>query len=180
MKIFNHSFVLSICLLSATTVFAQNNEHKNWNVYPKMEPSSTSAATKTEDQMASKSLSVEDSTSKQKFGSSEVIEEPGIRELLNKHVSVNAESQKIDGYRIHLYSSSGEMSRTKAQKIQADFLKNYPDVPSYLDWLEPNFRVRVGDFRTRLDAIQFHQDIQDFFPSSFVVREEIELPPLQH
>jgi len=42
----------------------------------------------------------------------------------------------------------------------------------------PYYKVRVGDFRSRMDAEGFKQKIINDFPDSFVVKDEINFPEL--
>ena len=67
------------------------------------------------------------------------------------------------------------MQKKIANAIKANFLRLYPEYSAYLDWESPNFKVRVGDFKLKLDAMLFWKQIKDFFPKSYVVRDEINL-----
>jgi len=48
----------------------------------------------------------------------------------------------------------------------------YPDMPVEINYLAPNFRVRVGNFRSQLEADRFLRQIKGDFPNSYVVDEE--------
>ena len=54
--------------------------------------------------------------------------------------------------------------------------KKYPDVPVYLTWKAPNFKVRVGDFGTRLEAEGFLNKIKRNYPIAWVIRDKIKFP----
>lgn len=79
----------------------------------------------------------------------------------------------LPGYRIQVSFGRKE----EVNSIRTDFLKSYPEMRAYISWLQPNFRLRVGDFRTRLDAERFRKNILDDFPGSYIVRDHID--PLQ-
>ncbi|MBK9402668.1 MAG: SPOR domain-containing protein [Bacteroidetes bacterium] len=96
-------------------------------------------------------------------------------ELVDRHKRVNAAKMSMPGYRIQIYFGS---DRTKAQEIRADFLINYPDMPAYLIYQQPNFKVRAGDFRTRLEASGFLNKLDTRFKSAFIVPDEVKLPDL--
>ena len=53
------------------------------------------------------------------------------------------------GYRVQIYSGS---DRDKAIKVKKDFMRLNPGVRTYLTYLAPFFRVKVGDYRNRSDA----------------------------
>ena len=70
-------------------------------------------------------------------------------QLLNKQKEQNMNNQSMPGYRIQIYFGS---IRQKAAEVKIDFTGKFPDVPSYLTYQQPNFKVRVGDFRSRNEA----------------------------
>jgi len=101
-----------------------------------------------------------------------------IKKLEEKYIRINEAEKKLDGYRIQLFSSSGPDSWTRANNVQADFLKIYPDIDAYVIHIKPSFRVRIGDYRTRLDAERFYLEIKENFPDAFIVRDQINFPLL--
>lgn len=83
-------------------------------------------------------------------------------------------AQTIKGYRVQIHL--GE--RKAAEDVKRAFLLKYPDVPTYLSWLPPNFRVRVGDLRTRVEAERLLRTLKADHPGSYIVPDDIELPAL--
>lgn len=79
------------------------------------------------------------------------------------------------GYRVQIYFGKREVARDK----KAEFLNKYPEKGAYISYLAPNFRLRVGDFRTRLECDGFKKEIDSTFPGSYIVQDKIELPPLR-
>jgi len=79
------------------------------------------------------------------------------------------------GYRVQIFL--GE--RAAAETIKRSFLQKHPDTPAYLSWLAPNFRLRVGDLRTRLEAEHLLRDMKVLYPGSYIVPDEIEMPRLE-
>ena len=82
---------------------------------------------------------------------------------------------KPKGFRVQLCSESGNNARTVANSIKSQFLKEFSNENAYLIWESPNFKVRVGDFKTRLDATLFWMQLQPFFPQAYVVIDEINM-----
>lgn len=76
------------------------------------------------------------------------------------------------GYRVQIHLGD----RTMAEERKRLFLQHHPEVPAYLSWLAPNFRLRVGDLRTRLEAERLLGELREQFPGSYVVPDEIEMP----
>ena len=100
-----------------------------------------------------------------------------ITSLLEKHIAVNkSNSGKMVGFYVQICSESGSDSRNRAEQIRNLFLSKYPKSSAYVTFKEPNFRVRVGDFRTRAEARGFREEIHVEFPQSFVVKDEIKYP----
>ena len=100
--------------------------------------------------------------------------DPAVRQLMEKQMEINATMVgKSVGYRVQIFFSSGNNSREQAFKVKSDFSSKYPKVNAYISFKEPNFRVRVGDFRTRAEAFGFLKEIEALFPLSFVVKDDI-------
>lgn len=85
----------------------------------------------------------------------------------------SVEGVKIDGYRVVIFF---DMSKSAAEQQKASFLSMYPSQRAYVDYLAPNYRVRVGNFRTRLEAEKLKQEILPLFPTAIVVEDKIQLP----
>lgn len=102
--------------------------------------------------------------------------EHGIDELIQTHIEYNKVMNGIHGYRIQIFSSSGNFSRSNALTEQSRFQSRYPAVPAYVIFNSPYYIVRVGNFRTRLEAEAFRQFIIRQYPGAYIVKEFIELP----
>ncbi len=115
-------------------------------------------------------------------GHAVVIQDPAIDTLIQKHVEMNealllnTDNYAIDGYRIQIFEESGNKSSTRAREVMAEFSTKYPDVPVYLTWQAPNFKVRVGDFDTRMKAEGFLNKIKRSYPIAWVIRDKIKYP----
>ncbi|MBO4593599.1 MAG: hypothetical protein J5678_05350, partial [Bacteroidaceae bacterium] len=49
---------------------------------------------------------------------------------------------------------------------------------AYIVYDEPNFKVKVGDFRTRLEAYAFLQEIKDVY-KGYIIKDNIYAEPPQ-
>lgn len=108
-----------------------------------------------------------------------VSQNPKIEQLVEDHKTVNAKIAVIEGFRIQIFFDSGNNSRSNAETAKQKFSSQHPAVQAYLTFKEPNFRVRVGDFRTRNEARGFLKQIILDYPNAFVIKDEIKLPPLK-
>jgi hypothetical protein len=108
-------------------------------------------------------------------GSITLVESDAISSLVEKHIFLNSR-QKIIGWRIQIFFDSGNNSKSKAYARKGVFMAMYPDMSVYLMFQSPYYKVRVGDFRTRMDAEGFKQKLLGEFPDAFVVKDEIRSP----
>lgn len=95
------------------------------------------------------------------------------RELVERHKKVNATKMSMTGFRIQIYFGS---ERAKATEIRTDFTKNFPEISSYLIYQQPYFKIRVGDFKTRIEASGFLKKLEDHYTTAFIVPDEVKLP----
>jgi hypothetical protein len=95
-----------------------------------------------------------------------------VSELVKKHIEFNERLRTVPGYRIQIASLSGPNSRNQAFELKSQFKESYPDVEVYVVFSEPNFRIKVGDFTSKLDAYVFMQKIKDTYPGT-IVRENV-------
>ncbi len=102
------------------------------------------------------------------------VQDRKIDELLVKHIEINSKT-RIKGYRVKIHFGA---DKNKAKEIKAKFMSQFPAVAAYEKYDQPNFNIRVGDFRTKLEAYKFLKEIQSEFPAAFIVQDEIELPEL--
>ena len=100
---------------------------------------------------------------------------PAIRSALNKQVSANA-SKNYNGFRIRLYFASSRTAREESAAVIRRFNTMYPYIQAYRTYASPNFKVTVGNFRSRLDAEAFLRTIVGDFPDAFIVRERFKYP----
>ncbi|MEI7727236.1 MAG: SPOR domain-containing protein [Bacteroidota bacterium] len=109
-------------------------------------------------------------------GKTEIIQDSRVDLLVNKHIQINQTLNTMDGFRIQVFSESGNNSKTKAQSVQSDFQSRFPDIGVYLTFKSPNYRVRIGDFRTKLDVQRFLMALTGDYPNAFIVADQINLP----
>ncbi len=101
-----------------------------------------------------------------------------IEYLLHLHRNAMNDQRGIPGYRVHLYMDSGNRARLNTQHEQADFEELYPEQRSYIVYEEPYFKLRAGDFRTRLDARRFLEKIRRNYPAAYIVVDRINYPEM--
>ena len=103
-----------------------------------------------------------------------------IRELVNKHMAKNKDNPGTQGYRIRIYSDLGTHARKESEEYKTRFYENFPEIPVYRDYVQPYYKVYVGDFRTKIEAIKSLKRIKRVFPQAFIVPDHINFPELDH
>lgn len=96
-----------------------------------------------------------------------------ITALLEKHIRINKGHTTIPGYRIRIFSNSGKSAKGQALSRKSDFMAKYPNIPTYFLFKFPNYKVYIGDFRTRAEALKVYKQIIYDFPDSFIVNDRI-------
>lgn len=113
----------------------------------------------------------------------QIQQDPLLTEMLEWHVSNNKKDKQIEGFRVEIFFSSDADAKDKALKKKVEFLKLYPENTVHIKYVAPNFRVRVGDFRTKNEALKLFKEIKNTYPLSFIVTDNIDFPlmkPLQY
>lgn len=110
-------------------------------------------------------------------GSVEIIADPGIDQLVDKHIYLNRHQSTLDGWRVQVFFDSGANSKRRANEVLSRFSGQYPEIRAYLSFKEPYYRVRVGDFRTRLEAEGFMKSVKTEYPNAFATADKINPPP---
>lgn len=77
---------------------------------------------------------------------------------------------KVRGFRVQIYSGT---SRGEASNVQNSFIRQNPDIGAYLDYVEPNYRVKVGDFTSRSAANEYMRTLRDKYRNVFVFVEDV-------
>ena len=98
-----------------------------------------------------------------------------IRTGLINHINSN-QARTIEGYRVRIFFDNKQSSRTASENMMKEFRTLYPEIPAYRNHVNPYFKVTVGDFRTRSEAMQLLKMIAGKFPTAFVVKENINYP----
>jgi hypothetical protein len=90
--------------------------------------------------------------------------------LLQNFIAKNKENQLYPGYRIQLIAGT---NRQGVLKFKSDFYKEFPNMRPGLVYQQPNFKLRTGAFRTKIEAFKEMKTINKKFPDAFIIQDEI-------
>jgi hypothetical protein len=115
--------------------------------------------------------------SAQTRGKVDEVKDPLIDTLIARRPSLNKNNvigdEPASGFRVQIFFGS---NRQAAYSAQAKFMKEYPEYRTYITYTEPNFKVQVGDFRTRLEAQKLQSELTQMFSSLFIISGKINPP----
>ncbi|MAO71893.1 MAG: hypothetical protein CMD02_05230 [Flavobacteriales bacterium] len=96
----------------------------------------------------------------------EINYEEGIKELMEKHKQINKLNNGIKGFCVQIYLGD---NREKAQKTKYNFMKKFPEIKSVqYERISPNWKVKVGKLRTKLEAEKLKSIINSEYPNCFI------------
>lgn len=95
--------------------------------------------------------------------------------LVEKNSKKNKFSKTIQGYRIQIFSGS---ERILANEIKTKFTNKFNNYPVYLIYQQPYFKVRAGDFRNKIEAMDLYKKLLDEFGEAIIIQDKINFPKL--
>ena len=105
------------------------------------------------------------------------INEKGIDALVHKYENILKAKNGVEGWRVQLMFKA---KQEEIKQLKIDFIKLYPEIPAYLEYDAPYYRVRVGNCRTKLEAIKIKHQISKNFPGAYPVPEIINFSQLKN
>ena len=105
----------------------------------------------------------------------EIRNEKGIEHLVNKYENILKNTGGINGWRLQLKFKAKE---SEIIKIKLKFIKLFPNIPVFLEYQEPYYRIRVGNCRTKLEALKIKYLIKKHFNDTYPVPEIISITDL--
>jgi hypothetical protein len=107
-----------------------------------------------------------------------ILKDPRIDQLVRKQIEINEQTTRdsrryVQGWRIQVINSP---DRSKVFAAKATMLEEFPDWKAYLLYSSPNYKLRVGNFKTQEEAEDAVKQISRIFPSGiYVIPDVIEL-----
>ncbi|MGV3587616.1 MAG: sporulation protein [Adhaeribacter sp.] len=90
--------------------------------------------------------------------------------LMDTLANMNKSIRYAQGYRILAYTG---MERKTALDLRAEIVARLPDEPVYPQYKQPTWRVKVGDYFSRIEAQQVLLRIKDLAPNAMIVVDQI-------
>ncbi|QCR23418.1 sporulation protein [Pontibacter sp. SGAir0037] len=93
--------------------------------------------------------------------------------LMDTVASVNKGIKYAQGYRILAYNGS---ERETVMNLRKTIIGRVPEEQDYLTYQQPNFRLKIGDYFSRMEAQQVLNQLSDLIPNAQIVQEQINIP----
>ncbi|RPH33277.1 MAG: hypothetical protein EHM93_05580 [Bacteroidales bacterium] len=102
-----------------------------------------------------------------------------IERVFNLDILQSARQPGMHGFRIRIYFDLGQKSRNQSEDVAGGFMQKYPGISIYRSYVSPYYKVSVGDFRTRDNALKLYHLLLKDYPRAFIIPEWVNFPPLE-
>lgn len=94
------------------------------------------------------------------------INQKGVDKLVSKYKQILKKTGGVEGWRIQLIFKD---QKEEILPYQIKFTNLYPEIPVQIAFDSPNYKLTVGNFRTRNEALKIKHQISKNFPGAYPV-----------
>ena len=118
-------------------------------------------------------------------GTVKIKQDPKIKGLVGKkgqgfQTDASGQHLKLEGYRIQLYMDKQQKAKNEAKSLEQRVKQIYPELSTYVIYDSPNWRLRVGDFKSYEEADKFMRELRtdhkQLSREAIIVKDNIRLP----
>jgi len=102
------------------------------------------------------------------FGQVNVVKDNRIDERV-----ANKSQKQVLGYRLQICFDS---DKDLVDRTRVKFINQFPKVDTYVTFDAPNFNLKVGDYRTQIEAEKLKEKVAADYTITIIHRELINLP----
>ena len=95
-----------------------------------------------------------------------IIQDPKFEMLLNEKRKINSSITVNDRYKVQIFYGTND----EAKKTLSAFKKEYKNLDGTIIYSNPNFKVWVGTFKTRIEAEKQYKEIVKKYPTALLIR----------
>ena len=88
--------------------------------------------------------------------------------VLDSLTSINRNRGFIEGFSVQVYSGG---SRTQATETRSKIMEANEDINPEITYEQPNYKVKIGFFAERVEALKIYQLLKAEYPSTLIVPE---------
>ena len=95
-----------------------------------------------------------------------ISQDPKFEQLLNEKRKINTSLTVNDSYKIQIFTGGSE----KAKKTLNEFKQEFKDIDATIVFNTPNYKVWIGNFRTRIEAERTLANIKDRYKNVLLIK----------
>lgn len=96
--------------------------------------------------------------------------ENNIDGLMGLYKEYNRKNDQTDGYRIQIMFSN---DKSEAYSAKVKLYKEFPTENCYVDYEQPYYKLRMGDYVNRFEANYALQQLLALYPASFIIKSKV-------
>lgn len=93
-------------------------------------------------------------------------QDPKFEQLLNDKRKINTSISTNDTYKIQIFSGKSD----EAKKTLSNFKREFNNIDGTIIFNTPNYKVVVGNFKTRIEAERNLEEIRKKYKSVFLIK----------
>ena len=105
-------------------------------------------------------------SSRAQDGKTNVSVDPKIDQLLKEKRKLNTGLFLNEAYKIQIFYGNSEESKKKLQ----EFKKEFKDLDGTIIFNSPNYKVWIGNFKTRIEVERAMVDIKKKYPTALIIK----------
>lgn len=103
-------------------------------------------------------------------------EDAAVSALYNQYINQNKATTYTLGYRVQILSTA---DRRKMEQVKASFTSKFPEFIPVWTYEAPNYKLRVGAFKTKLETERIRHVLRSEYPSVFPVKDN-KIRPIEY
>ncbi len=104
------------------------------------------------------------------------IEDSNVQSIYNRYIAQNRSTTLTLGWRVQIISTN---DRRKMEQVKADFESKFPSMIPVWTYEAPNYKVRVGAFKTKMESEALRSVLRQEYPSAFPVKDN-KITPIEY
>ena len=97
---------------------------------------------------------------------SNVIQDPKIEQLIKEKRKINLGLSSNETYKIQIFYGNSDDSKKKLQEFKTEF----KDLDVTIVYTNPNYKVWIGNFETRIEVEKVMIDIKKKYPTALIIK----------
>ncbi len=97
-----------------------------------------------------------------------IVEDPGVTKMMEQYTQENKARQALDGWRVQILATPDRQNLDKSLQV---FQSRFPNLTA--DWVHhnPYYKIRVGAFATKLEAMRLLYLLKPEYPGAYLVSD---------